>query len=81
NLLKYSCYAKKVSEAYSDQQVLEDAIRLDLSRGQYDNHLKHMRRVARKQGLDKIFNDYEVDIIIGPCDSSLPSLASGSGTS
>lgn len=54
---------------------------MNLSASDYDKYLKHTRETAKTRGLDRIFKEYGVDVIIGPCDSNLPGLASGSGNS
>ncbi|KAH8648117.1 hypothetical protein BGZ61DRAFT_542460 [Ilyonectria robusta] len=64
--------------AYDDQDVFLDALKLKLSPEDYGMYLAHLRKVAR-HGLDKIFAEYNVDVIVGPCDSPLSSLSSGSG--
>jgi amidase len=51
-----------------------------LTQGQYEVNFKHMREVSRGRGIDYILEKYGVDIIIGPADSFLSSLAACSGT-
>ncbi|KAH7386225.1 amidase signature domain-containing protein [Cadophora sp. MPI-SDFR-AT-0126] len=62
-----------------DQDFLLDALHIDLTPGEYAKYLSHTRDVARRRGLDRIFRDCEVDVIIGPTDSDLPALAAGAG--
>ena len=64
---------------HANQQILVDAVDLKLSPTEYDHHLQHLRHVARTQGVDCILTEYGVDVIIGPADSFLSSLASGAG--
>lgn len=63
---------------YDTQDVLIQAEEQNLSLEEYKTYLDHLRKVVR-EGLDQIFNNYHVDIIIGSSDSSIKSLASGSG--
>lgn len=46
---------------------------------EYDRHLKHLREVARDRGFEKVFESQGVDVIIGPTDSDLRSLAAAGG--
>lgn len=45
----------------------------------YNRHLKHLENAARGDGVDHILQKYQVDVIIGPADSFLTSMATGSG--
>ncbi|KAJ4174156.1 hypothetical protein NW754_004571 [Fusarium falciforme] len=64
---------------YYDQQLLLETEDLKLSSEDYDKHLSHLRKVARQEGLDYIFQKYEVDVIIGSSDTPITAFASGSG--
>ncbi|KAL6351757.1 hypothetical protein LRP88_14962 [Fusarium phalaenopsidis] len=66
---------------YYDQQILLETEDLELSSEDYDKHLSHLRKVARQEGLDYIFQKYEVDVIIGSSDTPITAFASGSGGS
>lgn len=59
--------------------MLLDAQALELSPEDYEKHLSHLRKVARQDGLDYIFQKYGVDLILGSSDTSLTSYATGSG--
>ncbi|KAI1453883.1 putative glutamyl-tRNA amidotransferase subunit A [Annulohypoxylon moriforme] len=61
------------------QDVLIEADEVQLSRETYQRHLAHLRKVCRDEGIDSILEHYGVDIIIGPADSFITSLATGSG--
>lgn len=41
--------------------------------------LGHTRKVARDEGLDKILREYDIDAIIGPKESAMPTIACVSG--
>ncbi|KAK4147940.1 amidase signature domain-containing protein [Dichotomopilus funicola] len=47
----------------------------------YNRHLEHLRHVARDQGIERVLKTYEVDVILGPTDSGLTSMATGGGYS
>ncbi|OQE17313.1 hypothetical protein PENSTE_c021G09390 [Penicillium steckii] len=46
---------------------------------EYQRHLAHLREVARDRGFEKVFDTHGVDVIIGPTDSDLRSLAAAGG--
>lgn len=50
------------------------------SPGEYERHLAHLRRAATVDGIDRILDEYGLDVIIGPADSFITSFATGSGT-
>lgn len=58
---------------------MEDAAALHLSEAQYQEYITNIRDVCRNQGIDYILDKYDADIILGPADSTLSTLASGSG--
>ncbi|KAL3479412.1 amidase signature domain-containing protein [Aspergillus californicus] len=60
------------------QDNFQAAQDLDVSQETYTRHLQHLRHVAR-EGIDRIFKSHRVDVIIGPADSFMTSLATGSG--
>lgn len=43
--------------------------------------MAHLRKVARDQGVDRVLKEYGVDVILGPTDSGLTSMASAGGKS
>ncbi|KAH6627164.1 amidase signature domain-containing protein [Chaetomium sp. MPI-SDFR-AT-0129] len=45
----------------------------------YNRHLEHLRHVARDQGIERVLKTYDVDVILGPTDSGLTSMATGGG--
>lgn len=47
---------------------------------EYGRHLAHLRRAAAVDGIDRILDEYGLDVIIGPADSFITSFATGSGT-
>ncbi|KAL4882786.1 amidase signature domain-containing protein [Aspergillus karnatakaensis] len=61
------------------QDLFQEAQDLHVSPETYAKHLKHLRHVARDEGVDYILKTYQVDAIIGPADSFITSMATGSG--
>ncbi|KAI4870985.1 putative glutamyl-tRNA amidotransferase subunit A [Hypoxylon rubiginosum] len=50
-----------------------------LTAEQYEKTLEHLRSISRDHGIDRILREFDVDVIIGPADSFITSLATGSG--
>ncbi|KAL5330945.1 hypothetical protein ACEPPN_000471 [Leptodophora sp. 'Broadleaf-Isolate-01'] len=64
---------------HSNQKVLEQAEQLNLTAAEFQRYLSKMREVCREQGIDYILDKFNADVIIGPADSTLSTIASGSG--
>ncbi|KAH6847068.1 amidase signature domain-containing protein [Chaetomium sp. MPI-CAGE-AT-0009] len=45
----------------------------------YERHLQHLRHVARDRGVERVLKTYSVDVILGPTDSGLTSIAAAGG--
>lgn len=52
---------------------------MNLTEAQYQEYVKKIRDVCRDEGIDYILDKYDADVIIGPADSTLSTIASGSG--
>ncbi len=52
----------------------------NVSAEDYDRYLGHLRKVARDRGAESVFQEYGADVIIGPADGPLPSIAACGGT-
>ncbi|KAG4437656.1 hypothetical protein IFR05_006867 [Cadophora sp. M221] len=57
----------------------EQAEELNLTTAEFQRYLSKMREVCWKQGIDYILDKYNVDVIIGPADSTLSTIASRNG--
>ncbi|KAF5702105.1 glu asp-tRNA amidotransferase subunit A [Fusarium mundagurra] len=64
---------------YNDQGLLIDAEESDISPKDYEKNLSHLRQVTCDDGLDRIFKEYDVDVIVGSSDTAITAYASGSG--
>jgi amidase len=73
NLLTFSIVG------HGNQDFLISAQEQMLSPSEYEEHFGNMRRLSTKEGIDLMLDKYGIDVIIGPADSSLCSLASCSG--
>lgn len=52
---------------------------MDTSPEDYERHLTNLRKLARDQGVERLLKEYGVDVILGPTDSGLTSMASAGG--
>lgn len=74
---KYS--DKELPPRYPKQDKLEKALASTLTTETLEAALHHAREVSRTRGIDKILKEYNLDVIIGPAESSMTDLASASG--
>ncbi|KAI4111248.1 MAG: hypothetical protein LQ339_000709 [Xanthoria mediterranea] len=65
---------------YPKQDKLEGALATKLSPETLDATLQYAREVSRTKGIDKILKDYNLDVIIGPAESSMSDIAAASGS-
>jgi amidase len=63
---------------YPSQSILEHDLEVNLSDSDYEKYTTHFRHAGR-EGIDKVFRDYDLNIIIGPSDSDITVLAAASG--
>ena len=66
---------------YPKQDKLEKALTTNLTAQHLDAALAHARDVGRTKGIDKILKEYNLDVVIGPAESSMTDIASASGCS
>ncbi|KAI6082976.1 putative glutamyl-tRNA amidotransferase subunit A [Hypoxylon rubiginosum] len=66
---------------HDNQEFFIQTEQQDLSEEQYNKTLEYLRTISRDHGIDYILRKFEVDVIIGPADSFITSLAAASGTS
>ncbi|GAW23606.1 hypothetical protein ANO14919_131800 [Xylariales sp. No.14919] len=70
---------RELPDHHPKQDLLIEADELLLSDKDHQKHVAHLRQVCRDDGIDFILRKYGVDVIVGPADSSITSLATGSG--
>ncbi len=51
----------------------------DYTTGDLDAALAHARKIGRSEGIDKLLKEYDIDVIIGPAESAMPTIAAASG--
>ncbi|PVI04609.1 amidase signature enzyme [Periconia macrospinosa] len=61
------------------QNDLLSALSTPSSRSTHHTHLSHLRTTAGQNGLDLLFSEHKLSILIAPGDSALSSLAAGAG--
>jgi len=62
-----------------NQERIEDAASLQLSSAEYEAHLSNIRTVARTKGIDRVLQQFGIDVIIGPADSQATKFAAAAG--
>ena len=61
------------------QQLLEGALDDKLTEEKYAEGVKIIRQAARVNGIDKSLADFNLDVIIGPMDGRIPTIAAAAG--
>ncbi|KAM0335643.1 hypothetical protein ACHAQA_000692 [Verticillium albo-atrum] len=64
---------------YPLQDRLEKALTHNYTGEDLKAALAHARKVGRDDGIDKILREYNIDVIIGPAESPMSSIAAASG--
>lgn len=66
---------------YPGQQLLEDAIDESkrISPEKYSEGVRILRKFARTQGIDKTLAAHDLDVILGPMDGRIPTIAAAAG--
>ena len=47
----------------------------------YDDLVEHARVTARDHGIDKVFEEYDINVLLGPAESTITHFASAAGGS
>jgi amidase len=68
-----------ITEFPNGQTQLTDALAEQMSDEQYDIQKAFIREKAGPQGLDKVFVEHEVDVIAGPLDGRIVTIAAAAG--
>ncbi|EPS29808.1 hypothetical protein PDE_04758 [Penicillium oxalicum 114-2] len=61
------------------QDLLEESVSMNLSEAEVEAAIQHVRDVGRTRGIDKIFKEFNVNVIVGPAESGLTGFASATG--
>ncbi|KAI1110907.1 amidase signature domain-containing protein [Nemania sp. NC0429] len=73
--------AKALPPRYQGQQLLEAAIdeKQKISDEKYAEGVEIIRNAAKNNGIDKTLTEYDLDIIAGPMDGRIPTIAAAAG--
>jgi amidase len=70
---------KELPPDHPQQDRLTKAQDFHMKPEDYQTSLAYIRRMSKEEGIDKILAQYNIDVIIGPADSFLSTLASAAG--
>ncbi|ATY58913.1 amidase family [Cordyceps militaris] len=70
---------RELPPRYPLQDRLEKALADKSTAEELEEALLLARKVARDEGIDKILREYDLDVIIGPAESPMPTIACASG--
>lgn len=72
---------KELPPRYSGQQLLEESIGSTkiISDEKYEEGIKLIRNAAGVGGIDKTMTEYDLDVILGPMDGRIPTIAATAG--
>ncbi|PVH79798.1 amidase signature enzyme [Cadophora sp. DSE1049] len=70
---------EELPPGHANQDFLIAVQEQQLGPNEYNDHFENMRRLSREEGIDLILQKYGLDVIIGPADSFIFSLATCSG--
>jgi len=61
--------------------MLETCFNTNVTREQYEKHISHVEKYGRDLGVDKMMDEYDLNIIIGPLECDLGNFAASAGKS
>jgi amidase len=64
---------------YPGQQDLVAALNDSLPTDEYEKIKTHIKLVAKTNGIDKTLKDFDLDVVIGPMDGRIPTVAAAAG--
>lgn len=64
---------------YPGQEFLEQAQKDTTTAERFDKLVADVRNIGKTEGLDKSFQQYDIDVIIGPAESPLTTFAAAAG--
>ncbi|KAJ5734300.1 hypothetical protein N7493_003086 [Penicillium malachiteum] len=65
--------------SHPDQDLLEWSLNSGMSEQEYTEGAKMIRETARVNGIDRVLAAYDLDVIMGPMDSKIHTVAAAAG--
>ena len=66
-------------QAFPGQQQLENSLKSHITDDEYADILELLRFKAKTDGFDRIFLDHNVDVLMGPLDGRIATVAAAAG--
>lgn len=66
-------------EEHPGQQLLESALEDKMSEEKYAEGVSLVRKAAKTNGIDKTIHQFGLDVIVGPMDGRIPTIAAAAG--
>ncbi|PTB50725.1 hypothetical protein M431DRAFT_511647 [Trichoderma harzianum CBS 226.95] len=84
NLAELIAFNKKNADrelppGYDNQEILERSENTDTTPEDRANYVAHLKKLGRDEGIDKIFNEYDINVVMGPLESPLYYFAAACG--
>ncbi|KAK0123882.1 hypothetical protein ONS95_008874 [Cadophora gregata] len=70
---------KELPSQYPGQQLLELSLKDKMTETQYKEAFELVRLAAKTNGVDKTLADFDLDVIVGPMDGRIPTIAAAAG--
>lgn len=67
------------SLGFPGQEFLENAQQNHTSEAEIEALIQQMRHIGRVEGLDKVFADYNINVLLGPADGAMTTFAAAAG--
>ncbi|EHK26983.1 uncharacterized protein TRIVIDRAFT_141231 [Trichoderma virens Gv29-8] len=70
---------RELPPGYDNQDTLERCEKTNITFEDRANYVAHLEKFGRDEGIDKIFHEYDINIVIGPLESPLYYFAAACG--
>ncbi|MCJ1359552.1 MAG: hypothetical protein MMC33_009554 [Icmadophila ericetorum] len=71
---------KELPKEHPSQKLLEGVLEDKMTATKYDEGVQIIRTAAKVKGIDKVIDEYGLDVIIGPMDGRIPTIAAAAGS-
>ncbi|KAJ9165614.1 Amidase family protein [Coniochaeta hoffmannii] len=69
----------ELPEEYPDQEFLTSSLDKALPGSTLEDLIAQLRRLGRDEGIDQVFRDYDINILVGPVESQISLFAAAAG--